>query len=193
MQVLSTIARDALGNPEAASAMPFTFGFTANLSPAAQPDYAMLSIFLVACLLGVCALLAGRARLRGKQHVVPVDDPWNCGTPYVAPGAQGTGASLSFLIRDLFGAGWAPGQNPSRPDYLPAQLLLSAGAARGASGARQVVVEGFRVVYNHLIDYLLRGSRRIETSSQNGDLRRYLLYIMIANLGALVLFLLRIR
>lgn len=188
MQVLSTIARDALGNPKAASATPFTFGLTTNLLPAAQPDYAMLSIFLVTCLLGVCALLAGKARLRGKRHVVPVDDPWNCGTPYVVPGAQVTGAGLSFLIRDLFGAGWAPRENMSRPDYLPANLLLSAGAARGESAARQAVVEVFRVAYNHLIDRLLRTSRRVETASQNGDLRRYLLYIMFANLGALVAF-----
>ncbi len=189
-EVLHTIASDVVSRPDDASAIQFTVGLDANLSQAAQPNNAMLSIFLVGCLLGLCALFAGTVRLRGKARVIHVDDPWNCGTPYVAAGTQVTGAGLSFLIRDLFGAGWAPDVNPARPDYLPANLHMSEGVIRVESHAPQVIVEGFRVLYNRLIDRLLRSARRIETAFQNGDLRRYLLYIMIANLGALALFLL---
>ncbi|MBK8050827.1 MAG: hypothetical protein IPK16_29220 [Anaerolineales bacterium] len=101
---------------------------------------------------------------------------------------QYTSAALSFLIRDLFGAGWAPRKNPSAPDYLPAKLVMSEGAANRSPRARQVVMEITRLGYNQFIHWLRRSSVFIETTFQNGDLRRYLLYILLANLAAMSLF-----
>lgn len=54
-------------------------------------------------------------------------------------------------------------------------------------------MELFRLTYNRLIDWLRRGSEVVEAFFQNGDLRRYLLYILIANLAAMLLFVMMAR
>ena len=55
--------------------------------------------------------------------------------------------------------------------------------------APQIVTEVFRVGYNHVIGWLQSTSTAIAKWGQNGDLGRYLLYILFANLTALLLFL----
>ena len=70
---------------------------------------------------------------------------------------------------------------------------MSEGAINSQPNARQSVTEGFRVAYNHFIRWLLRISIGVETFFQNGDIRRYLLYILIANLVVMVLFLILAR
>lgn len=150
---------------------------------------AVLQVVSVAGLVGMVAWAISRLRLGNSPKVVQPSDPWNCGTPYQSAQTQPTGAALSFLLRDLFGAGWESGSANLPVDYLPAALPLSDGAANGDPRSRQVVIEFFRVGYNYLIGWLLRSSARAERFFQNGDIRRYLLYILVANLLVLAIFL----
>jgi hypothetical protein len=152
-----------------------------------SPGLAVTPVIIVMLALGGVAL-AGAQTWR-RQAIVRPRDPWNCGTPYVAQEAQYTGAALSFLIRDLIGAGLQSGEGRPGQEYLPAQLTMSEGSLTGQSRAPQVVTEIFRVGYNRVIGWLQGASTAIAGWGQNGDLGRYLLYILFANLTALLLFL----
>jgi hypothetical protein len=152
-----------------------------------SPALTVAPVIVAMLALGAAALAGTRAWRR--QIIMRPRNPWNCGAPYVAQEAQYTGAALSFLIRDLFGAGLQRGEGRPGQEYLPAQLTMSEGALTGQPRAPQVVTEVFRVGYNHVIGWLQGASTAIAGWSQNGDLGRYLLYILFANLTALLLFL----
>lgn len=149
------------------------------------PTLAILPMLLAALAVAGGGLVATRFWRRAVLHP---ETPWNGGTPYVPAQSQFTGAALSFLVRDLLGAGLRPIQPMQGPDYMPARLEMSAGALNAPS-AQQIVVEVFRVGYNRITGWLLTGSTAIARWGQNGDLGRYLLYILFANLAVLLLFL----
>jgi hypothetical protein len=101
--------------------------------------------------------------------------------------AQPGEAALTYLIR------WrltlvlsskrlrvAPGQ-----DYLPAELTVADGAGDG-----QAVVEVFRWALNRAITWVNARAQQFGDQAQNGDLRRYMLFIFLAILGLMGLFLL---
>lgn len=150
----------------------------------------LLAISIVACFLGFGVWVLRRVRLRGHPRVMESKTPWNCGTPYNSFQTQYTGAALSFLIRDLFGTGWGFVSRSLPKDYLPANMVMSEGASGGTPRTSQIVLEVFRVGYNRLISWLLLVSARIEAFFQNGDIRRYLAYILIVNLIVLLFYLL---
>jgi hydrogenase-4 component B len=109
---------------------------------------------------------------------------WNCGAPgIVTQVAQYTSSAVSFLIRDQFGVVSATKLAQAAPDYLPARLPLS-----HSDRYPQVVIEIFRALDNYLIGWLLNISEDVGRTLQNRDIRRYLAYILIANLVALLLF-----
>jgi hypothetical protein len=97
--------------------------------------------------------------------------------------AQYTSSAVSFLIRDQFGVVSATKLAQAAPDYLPARLPLS-----HSDRYPQVVIEIFRALDNYLIGWLLNISEDVGRTLQNRDIRRYLAYILIANLVALLLF-----
>jgi hypothetical protein len=156
-------------------------------------------------LLAVAAVLASGVTIlalfsgRPKKTVRP-KTPWNCGTPYSASSMQYTGAALSFLIRSSVGSAVirevdeqkppasVPDQDVDKdrdePDYLPTRMELSEGVSYP-----QAVVEIFRVLYNRGARWLVARAKETGELIQSGDLRRYLFYIFIANIAALILFL----
>ena len=152
----------------------------------ASTKLSLLSVVVVALVLSGGVLYFTTRRKRASLRP---ENPWNCGTSYIPAQMQTTSAALSFLIRDLFGAGLQLTNPKYPPDYLPAKLEMSEGAQRADPRGRQVIIEVFRVGYNQVIDWLLRGSAAFALWGQNGDLGRYLLYILFANLAALLLFL----
>jgi hypothetical protein len=101
-----------------------------------------------------------------------------------------TAASLTYLIRrqvQIAPPGLSPSQNN---DYLPATVIL---AESTIPAARQVVVERFRAVLNALIHILVRSSQRFAETVQNGDIRRYMAYILAVYLISLILFMLTLQ
>jgi hydrogenase-4 component B len=110
-------------------------------------------------------------------------DPWNCGTPYTADGTQYTGAALSFLIRGISADPFRQDEQAT-PEHLPSRMVLAR-----SKDYPQVVVEYFRRLANSATDGVLRFARWTGMWAQNGDIRQYLWYILIANIVALVLFL----
>ncbi len=142
----------------------------------------MIPVVVVAALLGLVPVFAipfflGRSVERPFQA-------WNCGTPFVPTTMQYTGAALSELIRRLLY--FVPRKLEEPPyDYLPARLKLS-----NSEENPQIVVELFRAAYNRCIHWLLASSEFLGKTLQNRDIRRYLGYILLANIAALALFLL---
>lgn len=164
---------------DVALAQPMWSGL--NLTPVAVPDRPALPL---AALLGVAVgLLALSLALRPGRRARRPAWPWNCGAPLDAATMQPTAASLSDLIRHLV-------TDPARPpagihEYLPARFVLSESPIYP-----QAVYESFRQMYNRWIGWLLARSEGLGLAIQGGDIRRYLSYIFMANLIALLLFLL---
>lgn len=107
-------------------------------------------------------------------------------------GGHPTEASLTWLIRKqlrylTFSFLRQQEENSDRniPPYLPDHFLL-ADALQPA--ARQIVVEGFRYAFNVLIHGTFHLSERFALWMQNGDVRRYMLYIALTYLGVLMLY-----
>ena len=125
--------------------------------------------------------------ITGSKHTA---NPWNCGTPYTPKTMQYTGAALSELIRRMLVflpaklAGRWKEANSKTPDYLPILFHLSSSDAYP-----QEVMEHFRAIDNMMFKWLLNRSKYIGESIQNRDIRRYLVYIFLANILVLVLFL----
>lgn len=193
--LLGRVATDAMSHTVIVSPIQsLASGFESGLlaSTFVSP-FRLFWVFVVSCLLGLVAWAISKARLLGRSKTVRPATPWNCGTPYTSAQMQYTGAALSFLIRDLFGAGWGTGNRQRPIDYLPAYLLMSEGAAGSQPKAGQVVTEAIRIAYNYFIGWLLLTSAQVENSFQNGDIRRYLLYILVTNLVVLLLFLVLVR
>ena len=140
-----------------------------------------LTVGSVVVLVTLGAIRLRRGRGGFARRVVP---PWSGGEPYDPTRMQPSGAVLTFLVRDRVGATYAaPGAaRPQTHEYLPADLVVS---------ARQQVPEVAHQVYNRLIRRILAASAAIGAWVQNGDIRRYLLYILVISVIALVLFALR--
>ncbi len=103
-----------------------------------------------------------------------------------------TEVSLTWLIRKQFRHLTPPflsqragSSDRDIPPYLPDHFLL-ADALQPA--ARQIVVEGFRYAFNVLIHGTFHLSERFALWMQNGDVRRYMLYIALTYLGVLMLY-----
>ncbi len=145
---------------------------------------AAFAIILVSLL--ILVMVTGRRKTAAKKDKsLP---PWNCGAPLkTLPASQPTGSTLSFLLRDLLDV--FPSREPARKEKkeptLPQKLRLS-----HSEKYPQEVIESFRCFYNYIIEGLLSFSEWVGRTVQNKDIRRYLKYIFIANLIALLLFIL---
>ncbi len=165
-------------------------------APILMPVVVPLAIALA---LGIVAYALTKILRPAKGTAVP-ETPWNGGTPYEPVNMQYTGAALSYLTRSVGPASSKP-PNKQKPDhpavapgipdgaeprigYLPSEMEISR-----SETYPQVMVEFFRETYNKWIDWTLRNSETFGDFMQNRDIRRYLFYIFIANIIALVLFL----
>lgn len=169
---------------DAGLAQPMWSGL--NLTPLAGPDRPVLDrpALPTAAMLGVAAgLLALSLAFRPGRRARRPALPWNCGAPLDEATMRPTGASLSDLIRHMV-------TDPTRAaqeahEYLPARFVLSESPIYP-----QAVYESFRQIYNRWIGWMLDRSKSLGEAIQGGDIRNYLGYIFIANIIALVLFLL---
>ena len=173
----------ALGVEEAVVVLPgvdFLLNAPDALVSDGLPSLALVGSAVVGLLLlGVGAVIAFNPRRTLRKPAIP----WNCGTPLALETMQPTSAGLSELLRRLLNA--VPEKMKTlAPDYLPARLALSKSTA-----LPQEVVEFFRASDNWLIHFLLTHSEQLGRVVQNRDIRRYLAYILIANVVVLILFL----
>ena len=198
--LLAPVVDEVVGAPAAAGIHAGTVGYLALTpltaqSPAAAADPTLAtpvinlpSLLLTgAGLVGLTVVLIwvrGRTKqgiFRRRQVAV-----WVGGGEYDPTMMQTPGATLTFLERDRLGATYAaPAHSPSAdgeeaPGYLPAYLAVS---------PQQRVPEVFNAVYNRLITRSLAVATALGDMVQNGDLRRYLLYILGASILALLAFL----
>ena len=95
-----------------------------------------------------------------------------------------TSAALSYLIRRQLSPPVAP-THQKTPAYLPDVFVMAEGSS---PEARQTVVEWFRAAYNRLIHLTFESSHRFAETVQNGDIRRYMAYILVVYLVLLLLF-----
>jgi len=183
---LSCVVEAVLGFRVALDISPLA-GLQLNLPiPAALEKIAANFMIPLVVLIAVILVFLVKLFKSSKKQKLQPAMPWNCGTPFAPDSMQHTGASLSFLIRDSVASQPAPVfDKHEAQDYLPAHFNLS------KSAYPQIVVEIFRLSYNRLINRLVSYSDRIGNIVQNGDIRRYLLYILIVNIVVLLLFLVR--
>lgn len=161
-----------------------------NTMPDFLPIWAILGIGFV--ILVVPFGLSYRRRVH--RPVIP----WNGGAPHNTFAAQQfTSSATSFLLRDLFDfvsssrlARRAPDYPADNdvldrplPDLLPSRMVLSRSKL-----FPQQITEIFRAIANYLIFFSWRASERFGEWMQNKEIRRYLFYILIANLFALIVF-----
>lgn len=152
------------------------------LAPQAEVSLDTFSPLMVSAVTAAVVIAALRPmNRRGAVRVPP--ETWNGGTPYAQTTMQYTGAGLSFLLRDSISA--VASSPATENDYLPSRLTLS-----DSEAYPQAVVEVFRERYNRLADWVVTRSERFGLYLHNRDLGRYLLYILIANVVVMVLFLL---
>ena len=160
------------------SADPTLLSFHTETTSGSLPVFAMFGLAL--------ALLMIPLLINWRRPAVDRSTAWNCGAPTGEPPThQFTSSAASFLLRNLFGSAAPNKILDSVPDYLPAHLLLSRSAKYP-----QDTLELFRAGYNLVIDRLLNFSENCGKWLQNGDIRRYLLYIFWVNLAALLVFIL---
>jgi hydrogenase-4 component B len=143
-----------------------------------------LSIWLLASMVLILGASIVRALMKSRRTGRDVT-VWNGGTPYSPVSMQPRGSSLTSLIWQPFSQRAIPGEElrPVRTGILPYRLFVS--------GSRYIL-DYFRVFYDWLADWLVRGSEHIGNWFQAGDIRRYLVYILstlVAALIALMLFL----
>lgn len=139
---------------------------------------------LVPILLGIgviLIILAWLTRWLSRPPVKSVPAPWNCGEPLPDPPFQQfSSGGLSYLLRKTL-AFLSPSQVNAQ-EYLPVQFHLSEGEPP------QRVVEIFRLVYNRLTAWLLGFSEKFAFWLQTGDIRRYVIYVLVVNLLVVVLY-----
>ncbi|KAA3663832.1 MAG: hypothetical protein DWQ04_08830, partial [Chloroflexi bacterium] len=88
------------------------------------------------------------------------------------------------LVRDLLNLR-SVAHDKNVPEYLPANIEIS-----HSIKFSQSIIEIFRQTYNRFIHLILIYSTKIGVTLQNKDIRRYLGYIFIVNIVAILLFLL---
>lgn len=167
-------------------------------------NYGVVWLVLVATALALAAWFFVRhAQVRRPFR------PWNCGTRFDPIAMQYTGAAVSELVRrvrqeeptphreTLRMRGGAPGAGSQPPGE---KEKTEAGRSRGIQlnewlrmtenkNHPQWVREVFRSGYNRFSKWLYGTSERIGLALQNGDIRRYLGYILLTQLAVMVLFL----
>jgi hydrogenase-4 component B len=180
---LEKIASDLVGTlPAATFRSPGLQVWIGNHSVAALPIDALLLLSFGLVLLVVLVEWQSRRRMRGRATARP-PDAWMGGETFSPAAVRPTGAFLTSLLRDLVPE--VPTWIRQRvPEYMPAQFHVSE-----SEQYPQTTTEIFRLMYNAVIAVVLHVSRTVSDTIQNGDISRYLLYILIANLVALVIFL----
>ena len=168
--------------PAISSAQPLSVSFLYASSPATALSYRSLQFVPILALILAFLLLvtlARRWRSRSEQRSI-----WNGGTRLDAS-MQPTGAFLTELIRHALPTLPSSLQESPAPQFLPSRTHLSASESNP-----QISVEIFRSFYNRFLGWLLAYSTKLGDILQNGDIRRYVTYILLANLIILALFLL---
>jgi len=155
-------------------------GSTATNSGEATP----LPVATLAALMVVLAAFALVLQRAFSPQARRPGIPWNCGEPVLVPPVhQYTSGALSYSLRKLFAF---VNPQPSAgfvPDYLPSRFVLSHSPANP-----QQVTEVFRHGYNRLIRTLLEFSDLFGKRTQNGDIRRYLQYVFLADLIIILIY-----
>jgi hydrogenase-4 component B len=124
----------------------------------------------------ILPLLAVLAANRWRALVPPrYSAIWSGGERYLPQTMQHTGGAFSALIWEFLAQ---PASPPSPKGSLPATFILA---------ERRYVPEGFNRLYNNLFDVLLRISTGVGRGLQNGDIRRYLMYIFATFVAVLIL------
>ncbi len=166
---------------ELGHSLPFASDSATHLLLTPSTAYtAELNILPLLILLIVPALVVIAAARRHKDQTrsTPV---WTCGTPYDPASMQITGGAFSSLVWERLG-GALPADAVTSPQWhgqpLPVRFFLS---------HRRYVSEVFAQVYNWGTSWLVSTSERLGDWFQNGDIRRYLLYILAAFLLVLVI------
>jgi hydrogenase-4 component B len=150
------------------------------LSPPAHASLQVAHLMAIFVLLWLTVIVL---RLRNHRTLKP-PAPWNGATPYEPAQMQLTSASLSYLIRSSIGGAAEQPTEARQPDYLPARLILSRSEIYP-----QAVFEFLRIALNRATKWLLVRSTWLGRVFQNGDLRRYLLYIFLVTIATLLSFL----
>ncbi len=161
---------------------PLWTGLT--IQPPSAPEYGPVSLPMIGMGALALGLVGVVVLLSYKRKVRRVPSSWQGGAPAPVANSNPTGAVLSHLIRallDIFPARTA--QSP--PDYLPTHFHLSRSRA-----FPQIVVEASHALNNWLIHLFASVSQWAGDRMQNGDIRRYLFYIFVANALVLLFYLL---
>ena len=139
-------------------------------------------VLVLAFFLRFAFRISARSRLMMDHPAGEPDEPWNCGEPISEPPVHlFSSGGLSYWLRELMAF-----LNPTvsdGADYLPARLYLSA-----SEDNPQVVIEIFRLAYNQLTSRLLHFSESFALWLQNGDIRRYMSYVFVANLLVVIFY-----
>jgi hydrogenase-4 component B len=118
-----------------------------------------------------------------RHKALQPDSAWNGGTPIQEPPLhQFSSIASSFLLHDTFTIPALNRMLYKIPEYLPAHIEISPSVR---SPGR---VEFFSTIYNFIFDNTLRFSQAFGGWVQNRDIRRYLWYILAANLITLLIF-----
>lgn len=141
------------------------------------------------------------AKLKLKP-VKRVKDAWNCGTPF-QPATQYTDAAASMLVRGI--AETSPPPTPlkelpiagSKPVWMVSdeeerskRIVLDDWIRMSRNKDHpQFVREVFRSFYNLVSRWIYTSSDSFGRWIQNGDIRRYLRYILLSQLAILIVFL----
>ncbi len=128
---------------------------------------------------GGAVILVAVRRRKGRPET---GAGWTCGTAYDPEAMQITGGAFSFLI-------WEPveGTRATRLKQEDASSSHEPLPSRLPQSAEHYVTEFFRWMYDVILKVLVQGSGYVGNSIQVGDVRRYLIYILIAFLVVLAI------
>ena len=158
-------------------------GFWLQIPTPVIPYSAGLSSFLLLSLAGGVGLSILISLLRKTARRLPSPPVWSGGVRFDPQTMQYSSTALSALIWGAFARQRQPLPNVQlEQDALPAHLPVD---------EKHYVLEIFANLYNRLLSWLLRSSTTIGNRVQSGDIRSYLLYILVTLVGALLLLLVR--
>lgn len=161
-------------------AMPGNWQGLSLSSTFAQAHIPVLSLIAVAAGIALILLLL----TRGKATRRPAQ-AWGCSAPSAGhPITQFSSGGASYLFRRAAPLQRLPQPLVNAPEYLPARFVLSESPKNP-----QTVIEIFRSVVNLFIGRILRFSQWFGKQVQNRDVRRYLLYVFVVDILAILLFL----
>jgi hydrogenase-4 component B len=179
VDLLNDITHDLLQTPSPLLPTPADLSF--SLDNAFQARLPMLPIFTLAILL---ALAIGWVWIRSRH--VRRGKVWAGGAVYQPARMQYTGAAFLYLLWSQFSRRERGKAAHTRrfdwPDYLYAQVEIS---------ARDRLTGPFRSVISGILYAVKTVSERVGNFVQGGDIRAYLLYILVAFLAALLVLVVR--